>query len=644
MVKKTRGRYNVVREVRNERVLEKYSADGMSRQIVHWCNDDDDDIDTFSWSSYWTNLNFSTDSDGATNVAALNTALTDKRYVKIVTPGVYDFDNTIWIPSDTTLEVCEGVTFRKETGSHHSHIIGNKGMLTNTRNDNIRVYGNGLTLDINGIDTYSLTDTDICPILRLRSVFQFFKVDNFIVDDIYGDNMDMDDQFFMNYHNCTFGEISNLDIAGAKDCCPTSGTDLNFTNCKFYSTDDAMFIGVGYPNATVSYCSSERITITNLEVGSPGAPAGNISRMWGGSWGDWSNGMTTHDQESVVASNGLVYARGWDSGGDLVSTVEPTHTDINEHPTLADGIEWWLMDTGGESLYSVSVKDVIFKNVNLTSDRTSFQFWHNYVTAGTEGTSVIEDIIVDNLTIPVNYTKYIFEQRAGRVGEVIIKNSTLNSWVDAVGTGLLHYPSSAYILSLDKFIVDNCDITISTANNKLIYMAVANAILGELEIKNSSVDLLAFFVETGAITTTTFGKLAITDSIIDANGGKPIIYGRGQLDGDNTIFTRVKFIDVERLVYLHIEAGAHTPTQRYIDCIFQTSLAYIVVNTTSNYIINIIMSGTTFIDPSGHLFYTNQGNGSISINISDSVNDVVTPAKVRNSTQTTIVACDIPYV
>jgi len=67
MVKKTRGRYNVVREVRNERVLEKYSADGMSKQIVHWCNDDDDDddIDTFSWSSYWESLISATVEDAA---------------------------------------------------------------------------------------------------------------------------------------------------------------------------------------------------------------------------------------------------------------------------------------------------------------------------------------------------------------------------------------------------------------------------------------------------------------------------------------------------------------------------------------------------------------------------------------------------
>lgn len=589
-----------------------------------------------NWSQYWATHNFSPSSTGAENVAALNTALTNYRHVKITEPGVYDFNNTIWIPSNTTLTVCAGVTFRKETGSSYSHMIGNKGILTQSGDTNIKFYGNGVNLDINGIDTYSNTDTAINPTLRLRSLFEFFKVTDFIVDDIYADNMDMTNQFFMSFSACTDGTISNIDQTSEKNSINILGgcKRLTLSGVAMNGTDDAFFVGIGYPNACVTYGDVEDITITDFAVSCPGVPAGYVSRLWGGSWGDWVNGMTTHDQESVVASNGRIYARGWNTGGNKVSTVEPTHTDINLHPTLADGIEWWLMDGTG---YNSSVRRITYKNIALSSLRTFFEINNNYVTTGTEGDSIVEDIVCDNISIPANYDKYIIYQ-SGYIGNFTIKNSTLNTFAAGASRGIMGY--IAQYKTCDKLIIDNC--TFDLTGVEFVFYSSDYSTLDWLDITNSSIKGIDF-VDTYTRVNCTFGKLTITGGTYEYTGGKAQMFGRGCLNGDNTLLTGVTLKGLERFVY--VPYINQTSVIRFVDCIFATALAYIAVVTVAGCNIDVIMTGTTFIDPSQYLFYCNQGaaTNSLSIDVSDSSGSV-TPAKVRNGVGVVVIACDLTYV
>ena len=597
----------------------------------------------------WTTPDISPEYTGEVNATNLNAAMGDGgKRIKVCTPGVYDFDNTIWVPSNTDLYFCPDITIRKETGSGHSHMIANKGMLTQSGDTNIKIYGNGLNLDMNGINVITF-DPAINPVFKCKSLLELYKVTNFIVDDIFADNMDMTSQFFFTMTRCTDGAISNIDQRSYKNSINFAGgcKRVTATNIKMAGLDDDYFIGIGYPQNTGFYGDTEDITIINHTSIAPNETvSGNVSRIWGGSWSDWVSGMTVHDQENVVASNGLVYAKGWNSGGNQVSTVEPSHTGINEHPILADGIEWWLCDTGGETIYSCSVRRVSFINLTLGKKSPVIQFYNPWVTGGTEGTYVIEDIVIDGISLPDSHNKYLFENR-GIIKNVEIKNSQLNKWAAGTTWGVYYNPTTAtvdYTASAEKLTLTNCTTLIPTGA-KLVSFGNNNNSLGELEIIEGSLQLTnTVLVSIASLTGVVFGKLTMTDTTFKATNQKPIFYGRGMLHGDNTIFTRVKFVGLERLVYLHVSATPVNATQRYIDCEFDTSLTYIAVNTTPNYIINVIMTGTKFINPIANLFATTQGDGSITIDVSGSVNNVVTPAKVRNSTQVTVVACDIPYV
>jgi len=579
---------------------------------------------------YYTPKNLLTTNSGADNVTALNDALTNHRKV-LVKAGTYNFNNTIWIPSNTELKCESGVTFQKETGSIYCHIIGNKGMLTNTTDANIKIYGNGLNLDINDIDSYSLNDVTICPILRLRSVFQFHQVDEFIIDNIYENNPDREDQFFMCYSACHYGKISNIDSTGAKDNCPIlSCTDLEFTNCNFIASDDAMFLGSGYPNVSVSVNNTERITLTDTTIGSPALIGGYLTRTYGAKWGNWTNGKTYHDNETCLASNGVVYGRGYNTGGDKVASVEPTHA--TGAVTGADGIEWWKMDGSG---YTTKVKDITFKNITFLNEKPSVVFSQSYDEYKDE--VLIDNIVFDNIIFPTGYDKYMISNLSV-TGNIIIKNSTLY-WANMLSAGILTY--SELNSSIEKITIDNCNLTLLAT--KFINMTLNNCTLGELEIKNTIANLTGTsIVFLNTITTNVWTKLTTTDCEFTKIGAVFVTHGIGMLLGDNTIYTRTKFISLERLVSMPY-ASTPSVTVRVIDCEIDTSIAYVVAITKAGCHVNYISSGTKYIDPTSYLFFNNQIAGDLDINLSNS-SGTITPAKVRSSNKVTVTACDLDYV
>lgn len=577
--------------------------------------------------SYWKTLNFSPDSDGETNRIALNTALTDKRYVKIVTPGVYNFDSTIWIPSDTTLVCCAGVTFKKETGSTpFSHILANKGMLTGTRNTNIKIYGNGLKVDINGIDYYSAVATDTNPIPETRAVCQFFGVDNLIIKGIEQDDLTMLQQWFIDFTDCTFGEVSGLDMNTYKGTFNLLGSsDFNISNCKLYSWDDAFFIGIGYPQATGIYKDTERINITDIEVGCPTEVHGYVARIWGGSWSDWASGQTYHDQESCVGSNGVIYAKGWGSGGDQVASVEPTH--LTGIVIGADGIPWQAMRGTG---YSSKVKDVTFRNITLTSNRVFAQFGNNYATAGTEGEGLIDNITFDNISLPEGYSTYCLNN-IGYIGNLTLKNTNL-SIITGVASGLVTFASTYKTLS--KFNIDNCNLTLT--GTKLVHFSSDYSTIGELNINNSDI-ICPALVNRNSKTNCIATKLVVTDS---SWVGVTNWFGYGMFTGDNVSFVRSTISVSDRLLTSAVDT---VTTLRFTDCIF-TNCKFIVYASATGCNVNVISVGSTFSEPisSGYLFVATYQDG-VTLNISNS-SGIVTASKVRYDSKVKITACDLTYV
>ena len=559
---------------------------------------------SFSWSNYWAGRGFKPGADASLIVSVLNEALTNHRDVQIIEPGIYEIDNTIWIPSDTTLTWVAGCTIKKSTGSNFSHVFANKGMLTLTRNSNITFNGNGLRIEVNGIDTYSLTDTAISPVLRLRAQFQFYKVDTFIIDDWYIDDGGVN-QFGLCFVDCHFGIISDISVISNKDGIDIiSSSDLDFTDIYLKTGDDNFFLGIGYYSTTPYIADTERITFNDvtLEV-FEGAPIGNGARMYIGSWATWLNGRSYNQNESCVNA-GKVYTCA--TVGPTVASVAPTHS--SGHITGADGIDWWWVQDG--TITEANISDVTFTNLSLISnttpayDRNFIQFYNLCVTDGTDGNSIIDNVIFDNASIFAANTKYFLSHK-GHVGTVTIKNTTFTG---LTGGGLLLAGTSGGTSTFTELIFDTC-----------VFDFTLGSFLRAADLANYS-----------------FDKFTMTDCVVTMTGRVLIQPFTDILDNCTLEFTRCTFVALQRLMATTVINI--TDTIILTDCEFLNSIDYVVSNTRVGCMIYVISDGTTYLDPTNYLFYSDVVGG-VDINLTNSIG-VITPPKVRNSTNVVITACD----
>jgi len=544
------------------------------------------------------NYGFLPTTTASANVAAWNSMPSGKK-IKITTPGTYQINNTLWLKSNTTYEFCAGCTVKKATGSSFSHIFGNYGMLTLATDNNIKFYGNGLRLQVNGIDTYSLTDTNISPVPRCRAQFQLFHVINFIIDDFYIDD-GLDDQFSFSMSDCHNGEISNIDIRAEKDGISiVSSSDLNIHNCILDTWDDYFFLGVAYAVATPYIANTENIYISDivLKMHTP-TGGGFAARIYDASWTNWTNGQTYHWNEYCI-NEGKIYAN--ETAENKVASVAPTHT--SGAVTGADGIKWWYVQNG--TITHADIKNITFKNIDIQSDKGGFRFYNNWVTTGTEGTAIIDDIVFDNISFKTSYANYFLQHRAN-CGTITVKNTSFTS--GTLAGGFFYGEISSGTSTLEELIIDNCIFDLSSTYS---------------------------FVNSG--TGYSFTKLTINNSQITATNKYLIPVSpniRINISCNNTTF-----IGLDRFVYSAANNSVTTCT--LTNCTFSTSLLAVVVVLNDGCTFNYISTGTTYIDPSEHLFYV--GYAGLSIDVSDS-HGTVPAHDVRNSVLVTVIQCDIPYL
>ncbi len=561
-----------------------------------------------SWQTYWNARNFHPGADASLIVSVLNEALTNYRNVKITEPGVYEINNTIWIPSNTTLYFVAGVTFRKKTGSNFSHMFGNKGMLTGTRNNNIKFYGNGIRLEVNGIDNWTLSDPLISPVPRCRAQFQFFRVDDFIVDDFYVDDGG-NDQFILcciDCHGKSVAEratISNIDIEGDKDGLDLiSCSDINVINYASATNDDAIFLGVGYTAVTPFIGDTERITFTNLTFKTFTPTGGYGARIYDASWAIWANGQTYKTNEYCVNA-GKIYANA--TVANTVASVAPTHT--TGHVLGADGLDWWYVQDG--VITEANIRDITFENVTVNSDRAIWRFYHNYVTPGTEGNSIIDNITIDTVSVIAGYNKFLI-QHLSNIGTLTVKNTNFTTVSPG---GFLSSGISTGTSSMSELVLENC---ILNMGNNVIWSFVYNA-------------------------SYTFGNITATNCQFIAPTLMLFTPNTWVLNNATLSFTGCQFT-VLRLMST-TNADVNTIALVLNNCSFLTSIAYVAACTQLNKNISYTSTGTAYINPSGQLFYNDKAPSTFTINLSTS-SGTVTPTKVRNGVLVTVIACDLPYV
>jgi hypothetical protein len=554
----------------------------------------------------YTPQDFLAANSASANVTALNNAVTNYRYVKIKTPGVYQINNTIWIPSDTKLEFCAGCTIKKATGSIFTFMFANKGILTYERNQNITVLGNGSIIDQNNVDTR----TQGVP-YHMVGLLNFFHVDNLLLDGFSqtgGNTL----QFFGHVGDLSNFVIRNMNVETKKAVFQFQGKCFDgliedITADSF--DDDLAFNAIDYPIVMASVGNIERITVrrwTSNEI--VNAAFANGCRIMTGSWANWATG-TTYNLNDLCVSGGNIYVKS--SAGAQVSSVAPTH--LNGKVTGADSIEWWWLQQGTETV--ACVKDITFEDIHINAGKPCIALIHENsvnmrsIFPGTEGNGYVDNLVLDNVSYnpPVDLNTNLFYAR-GFVKKVTIKNSTITPVNDCNLIDADAALAGTYNGYIDEVEIDNCNITLNASS---WLFTKTNATAGQkVNILNSTINL------------------------------------------SNTVVLNYKQANAERLATITLSNSIFNGIQRLTEYSFCHNMNWIATNCQFNDVWNLILratnvgagitftsDGCTYSTPRGSYLFDNSIDTKFTINITNS-SGVVSRSKIAKDV-IVITACDL---
>jgi hypothetical protein len=534
--------------------------------------------------SYWATRGVTPGADATLITTEINTALTNFGTVKITEAGVYDIDDTIYIPSNRTLEFVAGCTIKK-TGDEttYTHVFINKGVLTNTRDVNINVYGNGLRVMVNGIDDYTST---LAESLRTRGQIQFLNVDNLMIDDLYIDDGGTN-QYGLCVAGCTFTTINDYKYKGEKDGLKIIAcSDCVVNSIETDSLDDGIsIVGADYNIVSCLIGSSERVTIDGW-IDKPHAAAYGRSILFlQDSWDDWGNGVTYGYQEACNNAGNL-YRKS--NAGSAVASVAPTHT--TGEVTGADGIKWLYIQNSVTKI--ATVKDVIVQNVVTTASRTFVNFDGDNTILNKVGTAKFDNITFNNITFTPTVRNMCFCRYSGIVGTVYVNDSIINPTVDpleAYEDYVLLGDVAGKTASFDEIIFDNCQVDMNTGpgifanfdDDPLVSfdkLTILNS-----DIAHSRVSSELFYTNNAD----QLKEVVLTDTTItDLYGLVHPMYPATNANV-NIVATRCSFVDPKNVQRIQNYADI-TITISAIDCVFyETSWNYLFYNENAGSVLSI---------------------------------------------------------
>lgn len=306
-------------------------------------------------------LIFSPNSSGVENRKALQEALDKTGTIYIEQPGVYKISGTVYIGSNTTLKLANGVFLKKvnEEGEF-SHVILNKGALNKTYNENICI--EGLNIIVNGMDKR------FSEIYGLRGQLAFFYVKNLRIRKFRCE--DLKSQQF-GIHVCTFNNliIDDVIIRGDKDGIHLGrGKDFLIRNCEFQTFDDAIALNAhDYATSNPELGWIENGVIENCHDLNQENTTGYFCRILGGAWIDWKYGMEVQQSDIVVYNNRIYRVMMEPNGEKYISKNPPSHSlGIKEY----DGIKWGVVQD--DIIYTAGVRNVVFRDIFLEKPRIGF--------------------------------------------------------------------------------------------------------------------------------------------------------------------------------------------------------------------------------------------------------------------------------
>ena len=313
---------------------------------------------------------FLPENDPVTNSEAFQKCLDHGGHIKVRKPGEYKLCRTIFLDSNTILELKDGVILSRAEAPDSSiarFILLNRGALTREYNSNILI--KGLNIRTNGIDTRG-RETDIPTIVGMACHTGFFYVRNLVIDGYT--LLDLPPNNFA-IQICTFENaiVENVHIEGMKDAVHF-GPGRNFVvrHGIFKTYDDPIALNahdyttsnpeLGWiENGVIEDC----IDLDDPERGT----TGYFARILAGGWRDWEQGMDIQSSGDAVVCGGRIYrSNGPKIKKNYVSTCRPEHTEGTV--TYPDGITW-TMSQDSNICHSCGVRNVVFRDIHLAKKR-----------------------------------------------------------------------------------------------------------------------------------------------------------------------------------------------------------------------------------------------------------------------------------
>ena len=370
---------------------------------------------------------FSPSATGETNSIAINNALSLGGKIIVSIPGVYEIDDSIVLPSNTTIEFVKGCTLKHVIPSHSNFVntFKNKGCETSTGNDNISIIGNGLKIDFNGHDGTEGGAT--LPFAYQNGRISFFKVTNFEVSGIYVNDLEEGyTMYFFELTNCAFGKINDINLKNySKDGIDLIHShDIHIKNYRSTTGDDAIFMGSGWINYDKTIGDTYNITIENwigdsVFVGVP-------SRIITTSWDDWQTGRTymgsEEDASELCVNAGRVYRKV--TNGNQVASNAPTHsTGI---VTGIDGIGWLVVSDTVK--YTNDVYNIRYINCRVVNTYSQFLWAYESPTfSQNANTAILDDVFFedcnfqsDSGVVTVAYSAFVLA--SCNIGRMVFNN------------------------------------------------------------------------------------------------------------------------------------------------------------------------------------------------------------------------------
>lgn len=305
---------------------------------------------------------FSPQKTGIENTQALQKALDQGGTIYVNQPGIYRIAGTVYIGSNTSLIFGNNIHLKKvDEKGVFSHVLINKGAVTKTYDENIRV--EGLHIIVNAMDVRTFKEA-----YGLHGQLAFFyvkdlKIERFRCLDLgkaqYG------------IHVCTFEDllIDDVIIKGQKDGVHLGrGKRFAIRNGVFQTFDDAVALNAhDYATGNPELGWIENGIVENCHDLNAENTTGYFCRILAGAWIDWKAGMEVQQSDAVV-SNGRIYrVQAKPDGTVYKSITQPTHPIGTQ---VIDGITWGVVQS--DVTYTAGVRNVIFRNIFLEKPRTAF--------------------------------------------------------------------------------------------------------------------------------------------------------------------------------------------------------------------------------------------------------------------------------